>query len=1276
MNKVGFLVISMALVFGIKTAIAEPVHDWENPHMIGQNKEPAHSTLWPHSNVAAAVKGNKNKSPYFVSLNGAWKFNWVPEPASRPMDFYKVEYDVDGWDDITVPSNWQLQGYGVPVYTNADYPFKVDPPRVMGEPASYFTTYKHRNPVGSYRREFTIPDKWDGKDVYITFDGVDSAFYLWINGQKVGYSQGSRTPAEFNVTSYLKKGKNVIAAEVYRYSDGSYLEDQDFWRLSGIFRDVYMLARPKVYLRDYWAKADLGNDYNNGLLEVDLEFKNNTDSAQPVPQVKVALENGQSAMASQILKNKGKDITAGQTLKLTVKMPDVKDVKKWTAETPNLYKLIIEVKDAKGKLVEVIATDIGFRKIEMIDGTVHINGQYILMKGVNRHEHDPDTGHYVTTESMIQDIELMKQNNINTVRTCHYPDASEWYSLCDKYGLYVIDEANIESHGMGYGAASLAKNPEWQKAHLDRTISMVQRDKNHPSIIFWSLGNEAGDGINFETTSKWIQDYDPSRFVHYEGAGYAKHTDVYCPMYPSIEHIEGYAKSKDIYRPLIMCEYAHAMGNSMGNLQEYWDVIEKYDALQGGCIWDWVDQGLRRTDENGRMWWAYGGDFGDKPNNDNFCMNGLVMPDRVPNPSLYEVKKVYQYIKFKPVDLSAGKVQVYNKYAFRSLDFVDALWELTADGKIIQKGSLPKLSLAAQEKTEITIPYQKPAARPGVEYFLKVAFKLSKKQRWAPKGHLLAWDQFKLDTAKAPQILDVGKAKLKRVETSDKINVYGNDFGVVIDKTSGLIESFKSGKTEMLASPLHLNFWRASTDNDDGNRMTDRLGIWKTAPFKRKVDSVTAERLTDSIVRVSVNSTIALNGKCSYDTVYTVYSSGDVSVENSFLPSGLPLPELPRFGMQVAVDKQFDNLTWLGRGPQETYWDRKTGAAVGLYNGSVADNVHGYTRPQENGNKTDVRWMTLTNEQGQGLLAVGAPLLSVSAWPYSLADLEKAMHLNELPERDFITVNLDDKQMGVAGDNSWGARPHPQYSLPAKAYSYSFRIRAVDRDDDIAKIARQVAPVIAAPAISRSNDAMVTLSCNLASAKIYYTTDGTEPTQSSALYTAPFECLQAGSVKAKAFADGMIASSVASRRFDTLSDKVTWKVVHVDSEEKGEGVAVHAIDNNPVTFWHSQYSGGPKPLPHQIQIDMKTQRKIAGFTYLPRQDMPNGRIADYEFYVSVDGVNWSRAVRKGRFPDSIDIQVVKFESPVNARFIKLTALSELSGQPFTTVAELDVIEVK
>ena len=1047
-------ILLVAVVCG--GAMAEPAVDWENCEMIGQNKEPAHSTFVPYSNVRAAIKGTKNSSPYSMSLNGKWKFNWVPNPSSRPVDFYKTDYDVSGWDEIAVPSNWQMQGYGVPLYVNIRYPFKVDPPRVMGEPAEEFTSYKHRNPVGSYRREFTIPSRWNGKDVYIIFDGVDSAFYLWVNGEKVGYSQGSRTPAEFNITSYLKKGKNVLAAEVYRYSDGSYLEDQDFWRLSGIYRDVYMLARPKVYLRDFWAKPTLDDEYINGLLSVELELKNNTDSIQPLGQIKLSLKDSRSRVVTKFKASPDEEIAAGGATKVTVTMPDVKDVKKWTAETPNLYKLVIEIKNEKGKLIEAVATDVGFRKIEMIDGTLRVNGEYILVKGVNRHEHDPDTGHYVTTASMIQDIEIMKRNNINTVRTCHYPDVPEWYSLCDKYGLYVIDEANIESHGMGYGKNSLAKKPAWQKAHLDRTISMVQLDKNHPSVIIWSLGNEAGDGINFVATSKWIHDYDPSRPVHYEGAGLASHTDIYCPMYAKIEHIEKYAKDKDTYRPLIMCEYAHAMGNSVGNLQDYWDVIEKYDALQGGCIWDWVDQGIRQVDGNGKMWWAYGGDFGDKPNDDNFCMNGLVMPDRAANPSLYEVKKVYQYIKVKPADLSASKVQIHNKYAFQSLDFVNASWDLTADGKVIQSGSLEKLSLAAQDKTEVTIPFKKPAAKPGVEYFLKVTFKLAKDQSWAKKGHIVAWDQCKLDISQKPNIMDAGTGKLKLIKTSDKITVAGEDFEITVNKDTGLIESFKFGKTEMLTSPLGPNFWRASTDNDDGNKMIKRLGVWKTAPEKRTVDSIVAEQVSAQIVRVSCKSMIPFESKCTYDTVYTVYASGDVTVENSFSPSGSSLSNLPRFGMQIALDKQFDKLTWFGRGPQETYWDRKTGAAVGLYSGSVADNVHGYTRPQENGNKTDVRWMTLTNKKGKGLLAVGSSVLNVSAWPYSLADLEKAMHINELPERDFITLNLDYKQMGVAGDNSWGAREHPQYSLPAKTYSYTFRLRAIDRKDDIAKIVREI----------------------------------------------------------------------------------------------------------------------------------------------------------------------------------------------------------------------------
>ena len=672
-------VSSLAVQFEVQ---GDRVPDWENPEVVGWGKESAHCTLMVFPDVDSALIGNCEESPFYISLNGRWKFHWVARPAERPVDFYRADYDDSGWNEMPVPSNWQMHGYGVPIYTNITYPFAKDPPRVTGEPQADYTAYKLRNPVGSYRKTFEVPASWRGRHVFLHFDGVESAFYVWVNGTKIGYGQGSRTPAEFNVTTHLREGRNLLAVEVYRWSDGSYLEDQDFWRLSGIFRDVYLFSTPAVHLRDFFVRCDLDEHYRDGVLEVTAHVRNYSDKLVEAPAVEMQLldtsTSSRRVCAQGRMEFTGETISAQDEAVFTYKT-DIANPRKWTAEQPNLYTLLLTLKRANGDVLEVIPCRVGFRKVEVNGGQLRVNDIAVLLKGVNRHEHDPDTGHYVTVDSMVRDIRLMKQNNINAVRTSHYPNVSKWYDLCDEYGLYLVDEANIESHGMGYGRnETLGNKLEWKKAHMDRTISMVQRDKNHPSIIIWSLGNEAGDGINFQATSEWIHQRDSSRPVQYEQARTRPHTDIVCPMYSRIERIVKYA-STDRDRPLILCEYAHAMGNSVGNLQDYWDAIEKYGHLQGGFIWDWVDQGLRKKDESGREFWAYGGDFGDKPNDGNFCCNGLLQPDRKPNPSLFEVKKVYQYIEVQPVDLISGKVRIRNEYDFVSLGFVECAGRFTTE---------------------------------------------------------------------------------------------------------------------------------------------------------------------------------------------------------------------------------------------------------------------------------------------------------------------------------------------------------------------------------------------------------------------------------------------------------------------------------------------------------------------------------------------------------------------------------------------------------------------
>lgn len=1020
------------------SAVPEPRPDWENPEVYGINKEPAHATLIPYPNVELALRAIRNDSPYYLSLNGKWHFNWVRKPADRPVDFYKPDFDVSGWDTIPVPANWQMHGYGIPIYTNIKHPFPANPPYI---PHDY-------NPVGSYRRTFFIPSEWKDRQIFIHFDGVKSAFYIWVNGHKVGYSQDSMLPAEFDLTPYLRPGANTLAVEVYRWSDGSYLEDQDMWRLSGIYRNVYLMAMPAVHISDFHVRAGLDDKYENGLLQIrpkirtfkKVDTKGWTVQAQLYDDGKPVLANAISRPVNDIINEKypQRDTVKFGLLEATVASP-----KKWSAEIPNLYTLVLTLQDADGQIVEAESCRVGFRSIEIADGQVLINGQPVTFYGVNRHEHDPVHGQAIPVTRMIQDIKLLKQHNINAVRTSHYPDDPIWYELCDQYGLYLIDEANLESHELG---GYLSNVPQWNGAFMQRAIGMVERDKNHPSVIFWSLGNESGCGPNHAAMAAWIKDYDPTRPIHYEGAvGVPKdpyYVDVISRMYPKIHELVDLAARSNDDRPVVMCEYAHAMGNSVGNLKEYWDAIRSHKRLIGGFIWDWADQALRKKTEDGREFWAYGGDYGDKPNDGNFCCNGLVAADRTPHPHIMEVKKVYQQIFVTPVDLATGKVRIRNDYHFQNMDFVNVLWEVTEDGKVIQSGDLGTLAIAPQSEQEVTIPFNMPATpAAGREYYLKVTFALAEDTPWAPKRHVVAWEQFELPLSvptAAVASLDTMPA-VSFVQSEKAMTVKGVDFLLTVGMADGAIQSFTYKDKELVASPLVPNFWRVPIDNDRGNGMPRRHGVWKDAGPKRVVTSVEVQQPAPQKVEITVGAILPA-GQSSCGFTYTVFGNGEVIVRAGVDLAG-QLPELPRFGMQMAVPGEFKNVTWLGRGPHETYWDRKTGAAVGRYTATVEQLIHEYVRPQENGNRSDVRWFTLTNADGAGLLVVGMPTVDFSAWPYTMDDLEQAQHIHELPRSANITVNIDYRQMGVGGDDSWGARTHKEYMLPPKPYSYSFRLR-------------------------------------------------------------------------------------------------------------------------------------------------------------------------------------------------------------------------------------------
>lgn len=1021
---------------------ARAVENWENPAVNRVNREPVHATLVPYTTERAAIAGDRENSPRFKLLNGDWKFHWVKKPDARPRDFFKADFNDTAWDVIPVPSCWEMQGYGTAIYLNIRYPFPKNPP---------FIDHSW-NPVGSYRTHFTMPDDWKGQRVFIVFDGVMSAFYLWINGTQVGYSEDSMTPAEFDITDALRPGDNVLAAEVYRWCDGSYMEDQDFWRLSGIYRDVYLYTTPDVHMRDFRVVTDLDDDYKDAVLKVAVDLKNYAASASGSYNVALSLyDDAGNAIFGAPLEKSGQAPAKGETrlaFETTVKAPRL-----WSAEHPNLYTLVMTLKNASGEVIEVERTRVGFREVVVKNGQLLVNGAAVLIKGVDRHEHDPDTGRTIGRERMIQDIRLMKQFNINTVRTSHYPNQPLWLDLCDEYGIYLFDEANVESHGMGYDpATTLATKPEWRQTHLERITAMVERDKNHPSVIIWSMGNEAGDGPNFEDASAWIHENDPTRPVHYERALERSHTDIVSIMYSRIEELEAYA-SKPQTRPFILCEYAHAMGNSVGNLQDYWDVIEKYPVLQGGCIWDWVDQGIRKHYKDGREYWGFGGDFGDDPNDFNFCCNGLVSPDRVPHPSLWEVKKVYQYVKVKQVSAAAGTYEVTNMYDFTNLSSLEWSWTLAKNGVAVQSGRLPSQDIPPRGKATVTIPYRRPEAETGAEYTLTVSFATAGPAPLVPKGHEVAWEQFVLESSPEGESAKAVKSDARPLtvaESTNEVTVEGKDFSLVFDKTAGTLSSYVYKNVPLMKAGPVPHFWRAPIDNDYGNRMPERLAVWRDAGEKRYVRKVEVAKNGPYGVTITAAMDLWSVG-AKYTAVYTIDSAGEIVVTGSFTPGDRELPELPRFGMQMTLPEGFEQMSWYGRGPHSSYWDRKTGAKIGRYSGTVQEQYVAYVRPQENGNKDDVRWVAFTAPNGAGLLACGMPLLSVGVQHYTTADLEQANHPYDLHWQGDITLNLDYRQTGVGGDDSWGARPHKQYTLFPQEYSYSYRLKPFTTDSGLPK---------------------------------------------------------------------------------------------------------------------------------------------------------------------------------------------------------------------------------
>lgn len=1049
LKKYMFLLLFVLSVFGFK--VFSQVNDWEAPEIIGINKLPARATSISYKSMDAAKACEPNNSSRFKSLNGKWKFQWSPTVKKSPKDFFHEDYDSSDWNKIDVPANWELNGYGTAIYTNRVYPFvPVDPPFVPVDD----------NPTGSYITHFNVPENWEKNRVILHFGGVSSAFYVWVNGKAVGYSEGSRLPAEFDITEYLNEGKNKLAVKVLRWSDGSYLEDQDHWRLSGIHREVYLEGVPNVYIKDFFLRTDLDNDYKNAQLQLRPKIANPLKKNLEGWNMEACLfhDDGTAVLHAPLKKEVVEVINerfpAWGDVNFPLMETTITNPKKWTAEEPNLYTLVLSLTNASGKLVEARSCKIGFREVEIHDGQLLINGKPILLYGVNRHDHHHRNGKVVDEQTMLRDILLMKQFNMNAVRTSHYPNHPRWYELCDTYGIYVMDETNLETHGIG---SRLANDARWHNAYLDRAIRMVERDKNHPSIISWSLGNESGMGANHSAMSNWIKYYDATRFIHYEGAHHNRQSiywgkpdpdfvDVISRMYATIDEMVDLANDPKDNRPILWCEYAHSMGNSTGNLKEFWDAIRTNKRLIGGFIWDWTDQGLIKKAENGKEYWAYGGDFGDTINAGNFCLNGIINPDQTPQPAAWEVKKVFQPMEVKALDVSEGKFEVHNRHHFVNLDRYAIFWKLEEEGEIIQQGQLSKISVLPSESTLFHISFKKPKIKAGKSYYLGLSFRLKETNNWAKQGFEVGWEQFKIPWEKTGRPEKKNPRAMRIKEGENTMVISNENLKLKFDKNSGFLVSYQVDGKELMRSSLRPNFWRPLTDNDErGSKVQVHQAIWKTAAENMKLADLKIAHNDTSEIIIATKYNLE-DSDSEYELNYRIKNNGSIEVKISFVPGEKQLPELPRFGMQVNLVGDMDAMEWFGRGPHENYIDRKTGAAIGKYTISVKEDFNHYIQPQESSNRTDVKWFKLSDKVNVGWHISGKQPLSISAWPYTMEDLETAKHTYELPERDFITLNIDYKQMGVGGDNSWSAnaKPHEQYRLLPQTYQYSFIISPIN----------------------------------------------------------------------------------------------------------------------------------------------------------------------------------------------------------------------------------------
>lgn len=1266
--------------------------EWQSPDSVAVNKLQPHAWFFSFRNIDEARKVLPENSSYWKSLDGMWKFHWAPNPDERPKDFFRTDYDVSKWDDIKVPMNWNMAGlqrdgknkYGDPLYSNQRVIFQHSwqpmndwKGGVMRTPPKDWMTYRNRNEVGSYRRTFSVPADWKGQEIYLNFDGVDSFFYLYINGKYVGFSKNSRNLAEFNITPYLKKEgeENTVAVEVYRHSDGSFLESQDMFRLPGIFRTVALTAKPQVQVRDFKAIPDLDETYSNAKLHITAQLQNLSKKAIKGYTIQYSLyanrlysdENTLLSGITASAKLVGKLNVKGE-IELETTLDAANKVNLWSAEAPHRYTLVGELKDGKGRIVQTFSTFVGFRKVEIKETPAekdefglagryyYLNGQPIKLKGVNRHENNVKAGHTVSREQMEHEVFLMKRGNINHVRNCHYPDAPYWYYLCDKYGIYLEDEANIESHEYYYGKQSLSHVPEFRNAHIARNMEMVHATVNHPSVVIWSLGNEAGPGKTFVDCYNAIKAYDTSRPVQYERNNDI--VDMGSNQYPSIAWVQGAVQGKyKLKYPFHISEYAHSMGNACGNLIDYWDAIESTNFFMGGAIWDWVDQALDKQDPaTGKTYWAYGGDFGkdNKPNDGMFCMNGIMRPDLTPKAQYFEVKKVYQNVGVKAIDMKLGQIEIFNKNYFEPLKNYQIVWSLYKDGVCVKKNQPlqgAKNIVGPREKGIYTLPYDYASLDANSEYFVTVQFLLGKDMPWAKKGYVQMEEQLRVKGADvaAPSISAVaknGKAmKYQLDKAAKRANITGENFQVAFDLNTGAIYSLKYGNQIIIkdGNGPQLDAYRAPTDNDAGigyhnawfkNGLYDLQHVvksWTCTPNKKdgtyKLDFTVEsqgkegcdvnygnrDRDPESCYNFEKNKRALTDADLKFTSrqIYTIYKDGSIEMQSA-IGANRSKVILPRIGYSMVLPSELNQYDYYGRGPVNNYNDRKTSQFIGWYHSPVAEQGIMLPKPQAQGNREEVRWCAVTNSQQQGVVFISDSTMSASALPWSQQELTLAAHPYQLPKSSGTHLHLDAKVTGLGGASCGQGGPLTPDQVRSTPTTFGFIIR---------------------PAVKSELPNLVKVS-----------------------------------------ATGRKMVKDIMQQMKQNQQNAGLQIAFASSQEPDEGDASYLVDGDPSTIWHTMYSITLAKYPHWVDFDAGKQKVIKGFSYLARQDGSlNGCIKDYEIYVSNDNKNWGEPVAKGSFEKTAKLQKVIFGKPVKARYVRLRALNEQSGQDYASGAEFTLV---